>query len=138
MSIGDNIKILRKKQHLTQKELAKKCDLAEITIRQYESNKREPKSEIVAQIAMALDVSPYVLYGLDSLSQEETHELLNDSMKTIAKLWSSNMNAIKFLDDSRIGKIIRPFTNLNTIGQDKAIEQVELLTKIPEYQKKDE
>lgn len=45
-SIGNNIKAARSATGLTQKELASRCDVAEITICQYETNKREPKYEI--------------------------------------------------------------------------------------------
>ncbi len=53
-NIGENIRKFRKKANLTQKELAEKCGLAEITIRQYETGKRTPKTEILAKIADAL------------------------------------------------------------------------------------
>ena len=43
MSIGENIKNIRMQKGLTQKQLAEKSGVAEITIRQYESDKREPK-----------------------------------------------------------------------------------------------
>ena len=46
MSVGDHIKNARKSAGMTQKELAEKCGAAEITIRQYESNKREPRNEM--------------------------------------------------------------------------------------------
>ena len=54
MSIGNNIKIARAAAGLTQKELALKCDLAEITIRQYETGKREPRMTQIQKIATAL------------------------------------------------------------------------------------
>ncbi len=56
MSIGNNIKAARSAAGLTQKELAFKCDVAEITIRQYETDKREPKYETLERIAQALGV----------------------------------------------------------------------------------
>lgn len=42
----------------------------------------------------------------------------------------------KNLDLTKEENIITNFRHLNDKGQDKAIEQVEMLTKIPEYQKK--
>lgn len=57
MSIGENIKRLRYSQGLTQKGLAEKTGLAEITIKQYESNKRNPKIETLRSIANVLGVS---------------------------------------------------------------------------------
>ena len=57
MSISENIRFFRKEANLTQKDLARKCGLAEITVRQYESGKREPRSSQLAKIAGALNIS---------------------------------------------------------------------------------
>ena len=62
MSISENIRFFRKEANLTQKDLARKCGLAEITIRQYESGKREPRSSQLAKIAGALNISAVDLY----------------------------------------------------------------------------
>ena len=48
-----------------------------------------------------------------------------------------NFTQIELLDDKAI-KVNHLFEQLNAPGQNKAIEQVELLTKIPEYQKEPE
>ena len=63
MSVGDHIKNARKSAGMTQKELAEKCGAAEITIRQYESNKREPRNEQLMKIARILNVELYDLLG---------------------------------------------------------------------------
>lgn len=63
MSIGENIRYYRKKKGLTQKKLAELTGLAEITIRQYESCKYEPKTENLLKIRKALDVNINQLYG---------------------------------------------------------------------------
>ena len=57
MSISENIRMYRKAAGLTQKMLAAKCGMAEITIRQYESGKREPRSRQLTRIADALNIS---------------------------------------------------------------------------------
>lgn len=56
MTIGDKIKNYRKLAGLTQKQLAEKCELAEITIRQYESDKRQPRIEQLCKISDALGI----------------------------------------------------------------------------------
>lgn len=66
MSIGKHIREYRKKAGLTQKELAEKSNIAEITIRQYESGKRTPNSEKLKNIANVLQISPSLLMGIDS------------------------------------------------------------------------
>ncbi|WP_409968054.1 helix-turn-helix transcriptional regulator [Bengtsoniella intestinalis] len=56
LTIGERIKILRKKRNLTQKGLAKQVGVSEITIRKYEANKFEPKIVTLMALARALDV----------------------------------------------------------------------------------
>ena len=63
MNIGERIKKARKSKGLTQKALAEKVDIAEITIRKYEGNSREPSFDMLQKVAAALDVSPWSLMG---------------------------------------------------------------------------
>lgn len=56
MDRGKLIKQKRKERGITQEQLAKKCGLSTITIRQYETGKRVPALETVIQIANALNV----------------------------------------------------------------------------------
>jgi len=56
MSCGDKIKKARKASNMTQAELAKQCGCATITIRQYESGKREPRQEQLRCISSVLGV----------------------------------------------------------------------------------
>ena len=57
MTIGENIKKLRKEKGLTQKELGNLCQppIDEANIRKYESDKQNPKIETIKKIASALD-----------------------------------------------------------------------------------
>ena len=57
MTVGENIKKYRLANGLTQKQLGNMLGLAEITIRQYENNKREPSFERLYQIADILNIS---------------------------------------------------------------------------------
>ncbi len=43
MTIGENIKRIRKEKHLTQKELGHLCGMADSAIRRYELGKSTPK-----------------------------------------------------------------------------------------------
>ncbi len=121
--IGENIKRVREEKGMTQKELAEKCNLATITIRQYESGKREPKTRTLHKIAKALDV-----YILELTIDKHAHyvSILDIMAKDKAEMEESEY-ALK--------KISRYIRLLNDDGKEKAIEQVELLTKIPEYKK---
>lgn len=63
MQIAEKLKKIRKERGFTQKRLAEKAGLAEVTIRQYESGKREPKYETVEKLAKALEISAAELTG---------------------------------------------------------------------------
>lgn len=56
MTIGESIKYYRKQNKLTQKQLAKLCNLAEITIRQYEADKYVPKIGNLQKISAVLNI----------------------------------------------------------------------------------
>ena len=56
MTLGENIRRLRKEKGYTQKHLAEKCEMYESQIRKYELGKANPKIETIQKIATALDV----------------------------------------------------------------------------------
>ena len=114
MTTGERIRKYRKAAHLTQKELAKKVNLAEITIRQYEGNLYEPKQEAAKRIASVLGVSISDLMGWD---EEIDVTRLSKEVKTI-ELTETMNNA---------------FSRLNPAGQQKAVEYVNDLLQIDAY-----
>ena len=74
-TIGERIKAARKAAKLTQAALAEKSGVAAISIHQYESGKREPRTEQLQLIAKALNMS------VDDLISEET-EIIPGRLKT--------------------------------------------------------
>lgn len=69
MNVGKQIKEARKKAGLTQAQLAEKCGLATITIRQYESGKREPNMGQIVNLASALNISILHLFDAENLNE---------------------------------------------------------------------
>lgn len=67
MSIGTNIRQGRRYRKLTQRELAEKTGIAEITIRGYEKDKFKPSFKNLIKIADALNVDFYNLVDLKDL-----------------------------------------------------------------------
>jgi transcriptional regulator with XRE-family HTH domain len=57
MTVGKRIKEIRILKGWTQKTLAEKSNMAEITIRQYENDSRKPKTENLQKIALSFGVS---------------------------------------------------------------------------------
>lgn len=56
MTVGENIRKLRKERGLTQKQLGEMCGIAESNIRKYEADKQNAKIETIEKIAQALGV----------------------------------------------------------------------------------
>lgn len=87
MEIGEIIKEKRRSAGLTQEALAQKIGCATITIRQYESGKREPSIEVLNDIANALNLEifdfipedPEQKDPFDELSEEQKEFVLNSS-----------------------------------------------------------
>lgn len=78
MNIGEQIKYLRKRRHITQEQLAQVTGIHPVTIRKYETNKLQPKKEQINKIASALLVSPLAFGEFDSnkLSLKTTGDLM--------------------------------------------------------------
>lgn len=153
MDIGTKIKEIRKAKGLTQKALAKKANLSVASIQGYEQKKYKPKKETIEQIANALDIPSYELFLCESKDDK-----FNEIGEIIVKaLQTSNINipinidqetkeifvgfpSEKSMEDFKnlnkkttINRMLSYMEKLNEIGKEKATEQVELLTKIPEY-----
>lgn len=125
MGIGERIKLLRRKAGLTQKELGELLDVSAAMIAQYESSLRNPKFETLNKIADALNVDVWDLYDKPQLEQTNEYKI-------------RLVHSLRFGTDRegrKAGEMLDKYFQLNDTGQDKAIEQVELLIKIPEYQK---
>lgn len=59
--IGDEIRLLRIRQDITQKELAKQINVAPSTVSMYEQNRRMPDIETIKRIASCFNVRVEVL-----------------------------------------------------------------------------
>lgn len=135
MTVGKRIKELRKSKGWTQKELALKSGVAEITIRQYESDKRQPRLEQLKHIAKVFNL--YVGELLADNYEEYKEEIVNDfSVKITHALENASVNTqTSYEVPDKSEQMNDLFKTLNDTGQEKAIEHVELLTKVPEYRK---
>lgn len=78
MEIGEIIKEKRRSAGLTQEALAQKIGCATITIRQYESGKREPSIEVLNDIANALNLEIFDLIPEDPEQKDPFDELSED------------------------------------------------------------
>lgn len=132
MSFGERLKEARKKTGFTQKELAEKLDIPYQQIGQYETGKRNPKKDTLDKIATALNLGysytkegePYFYDFIDTMHHPECAE-------------NEKFNDVQYRDAKK-KRIIENYDKLNYTGQGRLFDYAEDLTRIPEYQKKDE
>lgn len=139
MTIGENIKRIRIEEKLTQKKLGELSGMSEAMIRQYELGYRKPKLESVQKIADALNIRLHDLIEDEKLYSPKEYA---DEFARIAENAhtpsTAEIRGLRLLAEPKRAEIDDLMDQLNAPGQDKAVEQVELLTKIPEYQKSPE
>ncbi len=137
MAIGENIRRLRKEKGYTQKQLAEKCDMYESQIRKYELSNANPKLDTIRKISAALGV--YISDLVDDWSKiskdEISEDLENDGAENMSHNTAIELSGYPLADSEK--PLLETYRQLNPAGQDKAIEQVKLLTKIPEYRKEE-
>lgn len=126
MNLSERIKSIRKERGLTQKELAEKTGLSIASIQGYEQGKYKPKIEQLEKLSVALESS---LYDLTQYTKT------NYNLTELKALKAAISKDCQSMEQLKTDALLNLFHTLNSNGQDKAIEQVELLTKIPEYRK---
>lgn len=121
MNTGERIKAARKAAKISQSELGNILGVSQAMISAYEMGIRNPKLETLSKIADALGVlTSYLLDGGIFPPVKPAPELIKELQQEDKEL--SFLNTMGSLG-----------AQLNDDGQEKAIEQVELLTKIPAY-----
>lgn len=133
-------------------ELAQIANIAVNSLRLYEANKRQPRPDTLEQIASVLGISVGCLLGY-----EEEHVIIPDRLKIIAvddpelenfqyRIEAKDEDAfniglqiigsagIHIQDLTAPGRISAALGKLNEKGQAVAVERIEELTKIPDYQ----
>jgi len=75
--LGARIKELRKRQHLTQENLAEKIDIGPRSLRKIEAGKSFPSSDTLEKLHIALEVSPMELFNFEHLCSKQN---LRDSI----------------------------------------------------------
>lgn len=107
MTIGENIKRVRKEKGLTQKELAKKLNVSEPMISQYES-KETLKLETIRKIAKALDV---YMSELISDWNEFSNEEIQEDIELAENYGKHEDN--KYITKHNLNQLIEELSNIN-------------------------
>ena len=146
MTIGEKIRCIRKEKGLTQKELSRRSGIAEITIRQYEANKYNPKPDAVMKLCAGLNCTINDL--IDDENQKYYRMFDNISITFSSKMPDSREEKKRneliktFNELSSHGKeeaphLLNAFSSLNSTGQNEAVKRVKELSKIEGYRKGD-
>ena len=105
-TIGEKIRLLRKKNNLTQQQLADLIGVSAISIRKYEAGSRQPSQTTLRVIADVLGVKPGIFSDLLKLNLMNLDEFLSSNytfdQKQINLLNSINNSIVK----QRIEKIL--------------------------------
>lgn len=130
MTTGERIRFFRKKQGLTQDDLAHKMGIKRGTLAQYESNRRNPKLETLEKISGALGVEIGRLCGFSSL--DEALKIADSDEKEdlckIAGIAAQNINI-----QSQREKLESAFDKLNNVGREEAVKRIQELTRLSRY-----
>lgn len=144
MEIGEKIRKERIDIGLTQQELGDRLGVSQAMIGQYENGTRKPKLETLAKIADALKIPlNYLLTDqeitVEILKADGTTDVIGSGWGAVRKAEKEMSEKIEYFISNaptgRYKKLLIHFNKLNLSGQNEAIKQVELLTKIPEYRK---
>lgn len=71
MTIGERISKELHDKGMTQRELAEKVGISEVSISRYVSEGRQPRATALGQIAKVLGVTTDYLIGIDEANEEE-------------------------------------------------------------------
>lgn len=152
-TVGAHIKAARQKAGLSQEELAGIVKTTKSTISKYENGLRQPRIEQLQAIAAALGVSVGSLLGYEEeqviipgrlkIVSVNDPELENIQYRIEAEDEETFNLGCKIMEDAGVhipahtpaGRISAALEKLNDKGQSVAVERVEELTKIPDYQR---
>ncbi len=99
--LGIRIRLLREKNNLKQKELAKILNIANTTLSQYENGRRIPSDEVKVKICKHFNVSLDYLLGrtenLNSLNLQKTNKENNCSRDEFKNLTQEEIETLAVL-----------------------------------------
>lgn len=85
--MGNRIRALRKDNGLTMKQLGKKIGLAESTISQYETGKRNPDNETLLKLGEIFGVTVGYILGSEEKEITPGEQALTEGEKTLLELF---------------------------------------------------
>lgn len=137
----NRIRELRKQKGITMKQLGSALGLAESTISQYETGKRDPDLKTLFRISQYFGVRMEDIVGLETF---DTGEEFLARWKEITSSASGEQLTVShrangetvIVDYKNHDKLVNLYDSLNLLGKSVAIERLEELSEIPKYQNK--
>lgn len=120
IKVGDKIKHFRKNLKLTQEEMANKLSIPRSTYANYESNKREPNSEIIFKICDIFNISPYEL--LSNRSSE--NDFIGSTLHFHRKICSLTLKQVEELTGIKEA-ILQKYENNELVPDTKTLNKLE-------------
>lgn len=147
LSISENLKRLRKQRNLTQKQLAKACDLSIATIQGYEQGKYEPKPEALIKLSIALQAKPSEIMDYERSFIKPKNSLVSLFAGQPTNIAQRGLDVLEPLKENLVesaelaviqGKdLLDSISRLNEEGQQKVKEYADDLAENPRYQRAD-
>lgn len=133
MTLGERIKQLRKELGMTQEKLAEQAGIKRQHLTRIENNiTQNPSLETLKNLSSALHCN---LFDYLELQTFDTPEEFEKTKEKLLKNTNSSSESITIIHKSSAEtQLLSHFKKLNKAGEQKALEQVEMLTKVPEYQ----
>lgn len=122
--IGENIRYYRDEKDFTLEELSLKTSIPIEKLATYENNIKRPTDREIRNIEKSLSLFPGDLTVIQGMKYEGTP----DGMKLVKKS----------PDELRQSLLLHHYEKLNDKGKDVAINQVEALAEVPDFQRKEE
>lgn len=139
--IGENIKKIRRQCGYTQAELGKELGVSAVMISQWERGERNPKAENIKKIANVFNINDNHITGKDpkimnlpAFAAKKTEHIKPQGLgKGLAELFPDEVLQIDETYDKLDYEYLELFGMLNKQGKLKAIEIIEILTRVPEF-----
>lgn len=141
MNIGDNIRRIRRKRGLSQKQLGELLHMSPVMISQYENGKRTPKYDTLVRFSSALDcpltalVDPFPAISGGGFAVGSKQIIGNGYLApdVSPKELNEHIQDLPFCVVNDFEKLIVYYNSLNDSGKDKLFEFLELLLDSPKY-----
>ena len=134
VTFGEQLKAARKKAGMTQEELASAVQTTKAAVSRYESNQRVPREEIFMRLCVVLNMSVDDVQQLAAVARLSGAQL-SKGVKGLFDWFDDTLEKDSTPEPPKEQlALLRAFNALNQKGKAVAIQRVEELGKIPEYQ----